>query len=175
VFQRNSQTSVFAGMGFMSVWLAALIGVLRFGVSEKIFSQANTDLANLAGFVGYPLIGLSFVNEFYGNKWDLRLAGGMLVAWEALTRSFLEKNRNNAKLLTNILFFVGPVASVSYQAHDYETLMVLVAFIIGAVVVTPHHENRIAGVRCVDWFHYILGATAYCFATGLIRLTNNRR
>jgi len=170
VFQRANTVNTFAGLGFLSVWLAALIGVLRFGVSEKLFTKANRDLANLAGFVGYPLIGLSFAVTHYKKEWDMSVALGVLVAWEALTRSFLEKNQDNAKLLTNIVFFVGPVAAVSFESGDLRTLAALASFVLAGVVVTPHHDNTIAGIRCVDWFHVIIGATAYFFASALVNL-----
>jgi hypothetical protein len=157
-----------AGLGFLSVWLAAIVGVLRFGVSEKLFEQANSDLANLAGFVGYPLIGMSFVaKHFKALDINVVFIGFMLVAWETLTRSFLERNKEAAKLVTNILFFVGPIIAVCQATEDYYTLGALIAFVLAGIVITPHHENRIFGVRCVDWFHYIIGSTACMFAQGL--------
>lgn len=154
----------------MSVWLAAIVGVLRFGVNEHLFQQANGNLADLAGFVGYPMIGMSFAaHHFSALHINVIFIAFILVAWEALTRSFLEKNKDAAKLATNIVFFVGPIAAVCQETDDYPTLAALVAFILAGIVVTPHHDNRILGVRCVDWFHYIIGATACVFARGLGR------
>lgn len=157
-----------AGLGFLSVWLAAIVGVLRFGVSEKLFQQANSDLANLAAFVGYPLIGMSFAAQHYTSL-DINVVfiGFMLVAWEALTRSFVESNKEAAKLATNIIFFVGPIAAVCHETKDYVTMGALAAFVVAGIVITPHHENRIGGIRCVDLFHVVIGVTAYMFAMGL--------
>lgn len=160
-----------AALGFLSVWLAAIIGVLRFGVSEKLFQQANSDLANLAGFVGYPLIGMSFVAQHYKDlNINVVFIGFMLVAWETLTRSFIDVNKDAAKLATNIVFFVGPIAAVCHETKDYQTLGALVAFVVAGIIITPHHDNRIAGVRCVDWFHVIIGVTAYFFVQGLLKV-----
>lgn len=157
-----------ASAGFVSVWLAAMVGILRFGVSEKLFAQANCDLADLAGFIGYPMIGMSFASRYLevdeSTVWGII---GMLVVWEAMSRSFLEKNRENAKLLTNIIFFVGPVFAASHTLKNPKILGALVSFVLAGIVITPHHHDRIMGVRCVDWFHYIIAATAVIFANEL--------
>ena len=162
---------IIASLGFISVWLAAIVGVMRFGISEKLFAQANSDLANLASNIGYPLIGLSYAAQnFTEINLDTSMivwVGVVLVFWEALTRSFLDKNRDNAKLLVNIVFFVAPVAASCRASQDYTTLGALIAFVLAGIVITPHHDNRILGVRCVDWFHYIIGVTAIFFANGL--------
>jgi hypothetical protein len=50
-------TSTMAGLGFALVAIAAFIGTLRFGVSARLFRPANEGLADLAAFVGLPLIG----------------------------------------------------------------------------------------------------------------------
>jgi len=157
-----------ASAGFVSVWLAAIIGVLRFGVSEKLFAQANCDLADLAGFVGYPMIGMSYAHQYLEVDESTVLGiVGMLVVWEAMTRSFLEKNRENAKLLTNIIFFVGPVFAASHTLENPKILGALVSFVLAGIAITPHHHDRIMGIRCVDWFHYIIAATAVIFANEL--------
>ena len=160
-----------ACLGFLSVWLAAMVGVLRFGVSEKLFEQPNRDLASFAAFVGYPLIGLSFADIQYPElKINVVIIGFVLVAWETMTRSFVEKNKELAKLATNIILFVGPIATVCHETKDVTTAAALLAFVLAGVAITPHHENRILGIRCVDWFHWIIGATAVVFARGLGRV-----
>jgi hypothetical protein len=41
-----------AALGFACVAEAALVGTLRFGFSERLLARANSDLADLAAFVG---------------------------------------------------------------------------------------------------------------------------
>lgn len=157
-----------AGLGFLSVWIAALVGVLRFGVSEKMFCKANQDLANVAGFVGFPVIGMSFVANHYKDlQLNLLMISGFMVALEAFTRSFLDKNRDNARICVNIIFFVAPIAAVCRETADFSTLIALITFVFSGIVITADHEKRIFGVRCVDWFHYSLGVTSYFIACGL--------
>ena len=42
-----------AALGNLIVAVAASVGVLRFGLSERIFAKANGDLADLAGALRY--------------------------------------------------------------------------------------------------------------------------
>ena len=56
----NAEPEGSAWLGFTLVAIASGVGTLRFGVSESLFSGANAKLADLAAFVGLPLVGLAY-------------------------------------------------------------------------------------------------------------------
>merc|ERR1711934_754741 len=69
---QTAQPQLPAWLGFALVALAAAVGTLRFGFYPSIFAQANDDLARLAGFLGLPLVGLSFAQ--LSGSWPLSAA-----------------------------------------------------------------------------------------------------
>ncbi len=140
--------------------------VLRFGFSESMFAEANSSLATQAAFIGLPCIGLCF--------WPLRITTSdkillilSLVVLEAGTRHLKEKAREIFKIWINIVFFIGPVIITSYLRHEFVSLLGAVLFVIAGIVITPARHKYIAGVRCENWFHYLIAIAAIMIAKGL--------
>ena len=103
-----------AAMGFGLVAVAATVGTLRFGASERLLAQANGDLADLAAFVGLPLVGRSFALRWLGedssfalcrasDTW-LLLAGAVVAS---LCRSLSAEQQELAKVIGIRLWGMG--------------------------------------------------------------------
>ena len=63
-----------AAIGFSTVALAGTVGVFRFGFSESLFAAANGYLADVAAFIGLPLVGFSIMqlyNESLPSAWGI--------------------------------------------------------------------------------------------------------
>ena len=95
-----------AAMGFGLVAVAATVGTLRFGASERLLAQANGDLADLAAFVGLPLVGRSFALRWLGEDSSFALCrasdtwllvAGAVVA--SLCRSLSAEQQELAKVI----------------------------------------------------------------------------
>ena len=71
-----AQSNVLAAYGFFLVALASGLGTVRFAFSESMFAQVNLDMAEVAAFVGLPLIGMTSLRPFvlsvlqYRWPWD---------------------------------------------------------------------------------------------------------
>jgi len=53
-----------ASLGLFTVGVAGSVGVLRFGLDEGTYATANGALADVAGFVGLPLVGVAFAAPY---------------------------------------------------------------------------------------------------------------
>jgi chromate transport protein ChrA len=152
--------------------MAATVGVYRFGFDEG-FAGANGDLADIAAFVGLPLVGIDYMAhrvdflQAYAAWFNSHSMVVALVMFEGLTRSMKKEVRELAKTLTNILFFVLPVAIGAYKSNDIHALFAIVAFVVAAIVITPDRNKYIFGFRCENWFHYIIALCAVLIAQGL--------
>lgn len=165
-----------AATGFIAVALAGFIGVLRFGFSESLFSRANGDLADIAAFVGLPLVGLSFMHTAsallplpWGRILDFNVVHvTMGLVWvEAMARSFPPQARELTKIFINLGMFVGPAGVALYMKQDYAALGGVVLFVLAGLVITADRHRYILGVRCENWFHYAIGVAAPLIAMGL--------
>jgi len=56
--------SLYAAIGFTLVAVAAAFGAARFGFSARIFRRANESVAELAAFIGLPLVGFAVAAQF---------------------------------------------------------------------------------------------------------------
>lgn len=139
--------------------------MLRFGFNETKFADANGALADFAGFVGLPCVGLTFLRNV------LRLQDtAMIVLFgcvEAITRGMHPKSREMAKICTNLGFFVVPVAVVSFQRQNYVSLGGVLLFVFAGLVITADRHSYILGVRCENWFHYCIGVAAILISLGI--------
>lgn len=173
-----------AATGFALVALAASVGVVRFGCSEAKFQGLNGALAELAGFVGMPLIGLSFANhtrnsDFFSylvlfntllREFPVQLTLGLVVL-ERLSNTFFPDNLSEfMKILTNLLFFITPCC-LFLQSGTFDEKMVtaLVLFLVGALLVGAERNRTLCGVRRENIFHYCIGTAAPLFALALVR------
>jgi hypothetical protein len=148
---------VMSSVGFLTVALAGFVGVLRFGFSESMFAQANGDLADVAGFVGLPIVGLSQVLSYRGNlslSWsafathDKVVMIMALVCMQAVSRSLSPAARELQKIVTNLLFFVVPTAIIAQQKESMDALLGIIVFALAGIVITADRHKCILGVRC---------------------------
>jgi hypothetical protein len=165
--------SCMAAVGFASVATAAAVGTYRFGFNES-FDRMNGDLADLAAFVGLPMVGLEYYKSIESNPLNIELNFELkivilfaLLTIEAITRSMHIKVRELLKTLINVLFFVSPVVAGSYLSQNYNALGGIIVFVIAAVVIEPDRHRRLLGIRREDWFHYLIGLAAPLVAQGL--------
>jgi hypothetical protein len=167
----NKQEYLGACCGMIIVGLAAMFGVLRFGISEHKFIGANKDVATMAKFVGLPLVGLDFGHSvLYGTPTPVLMVLVQLmclVLFETVTRS-LVSDREGLTVLFNLGLVISPVIYFAHIKNDVITLVAMIVFLIGALGIGDSFEKRIAGIRRVDWFHYIIGSTWFVLACRLI-------
>lgn len=158
-----------AAAGFALVALANFVGVLRFGYSETYFATVNGDLADLAAYVGLPLVGHHFASEWPLVQPYLPSPFPFVVGCAAiltLRKSAPDAVDDACRVLFNVLCFVAPVAVVSYQARDWTTFAGIVLFLVAAVPIGPDRHSTLLGVRRENIFHYALGVSALLLAHG---------
>lgn len=99
-----------ASLGFYIVACASLVGTMRFGFSESLFSKMNAGLARYAAYVGLPLIGLSTWDpESYHAK--LPSDGTLIVGYSLfyiMAESLPEELEKILPVLVNLCFFCRP-------------------------------------------------------------------
>ena len=143
--------------------------MLRFGFSEYRYADANGSLADFAGFVGLPVVGLTFLKRINGI--EMNLDDMMMVfcfaSIEAITRGVHAQKRNLSKILMNLAFFVTPVALYSIQNQKTVSLIGIILFVFAGLVVTADRHRTIMGVRCENWFHYLIAVAAFLISQGL--------
>jgi hypothetical protein len=157
-------------IGFITVAIAGAIGVLRFGFSESLFAKANGDLADLAAFVGLPLVGYSFALKgklFDTAMWNICILIMTLITLENISRSFTSQLRELSKIITNFVCFVIPVFMTCYANNDMIGLSAIGLFVFAGLVITADRHKLIFGVRCENWFHYCIGIAAVYIAKSL--------
>lgn len=157
-------------LGFLTVAVAGIAGVLRFGFSEAKYARANNGLADIAAFVGLPIVGLSFVQKMvnlgFGNSF-FPFVILFLSTVEVLTRCLPEKSRKLSIVILNVLFFILPIAFISYLKNDMGGVGGVVLFAVAGIVITSDRHRYILQVRCENWFHYCIGIAAYFIAQAL--------
>ena len=155
-----------AMLGFLTVCAAGTVGTARFAFDENL-ADLNSDLADVAAFVGLPLVGSSFFRGVMADKFEVYSFVVLLVMVEALTRTFGKELRDLSKVFTNLLFFVGPVAQANYFSQDWVPLLGITIFALAGIVITADRERYLFGVRRENLFHYAIGSAAVLIAMGL--------
>ncbi|CAM9932991.1 unnamed protein product, partial [Ectocarpus fasciculatus] len=134
---------VFAAAGFLTVAVAGAVGVLRFGFSETDFAAANGALADFAGFVGLPCVGLTFLRRV--PTMQLKAADSSIVIMlgciEAATRGMHPTKREQAKILVNVVFFVAPVVLAAVQNSNFQLLGGIALFVVAGLVITADRHR----------------------------------
>jgi len=173
-----------AALGFASVALAAAFGVLRYGVCPPGFRAANKAYANLAGFVGMPLVGYNSWKALGGvaafcnalQCCTAAKAGGdeidyivvVLVLFGAVSAGVkTPAGMDLARVAVNVVFFVAPVVFAAIAGANWALVASVAGYVFAAAVITPDEERCLFGVRRVNWFHYAIGAGAVGIAKGL--------
>uniref|UniRef100_A0A7S3C7I6 Uncharacterized protein n=1 Tax=Haptolina ericina TaxID=156174 RepID=A0A7S3C7I6_9EUKA len=160
-----------AAFGFIIVAVAASVGVLRFGLSEGLFAKANEDLAALAGFLGLPLVGLSFAKKWLALQIPCEQQIGFVVACAivcALAGSLPPKAKELALVVFNFFFFLLPVGGFSYANHDLQTGASIGLFAFAGIVVGADRYSYMLNIRRENIFHYLIAAASYGMSFGLV-------
>jgi len=152
-----------ASLGLVSVGVAGLSGVLRFGVDEANFRDANGALADLAGFAGLPLVGLAFITPHIrlATKADVTLCTLFsLLFLEAASRGVVDSQREALKVIVNVTLFILPLVHHAVKAGDASLAFAVAVFVTSTVVIGVDRHKLFLGMRCENWFHYCIGITA---------------
>ena len=157
-----------AAFGFLSVGVAATVGTYRFGFDEGS-AAANGDLADLAAFVGLPLVGRAFLPTAAYPATDVSLISFVMVLamWEAFSRSYGKEMRELCKVLTNVVLFVGPILMHSYKVKDHVLAASILLFAFAGIAIGGDRDRYLFGVRRENLFHYCIGVAAVGIAKGL--------
>lgn len=168
VWQRQDKS---AALGFLLVALAASVGVLRFGFAEKTFARCNGDLAHLSAFLGLPMVGFSFAQEWL--DWSPSCADAQIIivalcAVAAMANSLPCNVLEFFKVLFNAALFLLPVAGYSVARRNMVSGGGIALFSVAGILIGSDREKTIFGVRCENLFHYAIGAASYAIAWGLV-------
>lgn len=156
-----------AALGFWLVALAAAAGVLRFGYSESSFAAVNGHLAELATFLGLPLVGLHFARlaPYCAARAPESLPFAVFCAAVLSARRSLPDALDElAKVLFNVCCFVGPVAAAALARAEHRRLFGVALFVVAAVPVGADRHACLFGVRRENWFHYLIGLASLLIA-----------
>lgn len=158
-----------ASLGLLTVVLAACVGVLRFGFSDRLFAAANSNLAALAARVGLPLVGIAFAAKASAGAIApsavqmLCYVVGCMVVGE-LGKAAPAKAQEAVKIATGAVLFLLPGIWLAVARQDAGLAAGLALYLIGAVVIGPARHRFLLGMRREDWFHYCIGAASVVMA-----------
>ena len=128
----------FAAAGFGSVALAASVGTVRFALSERL-EPYNTLLADFAGAVGMPLIGVHFISELLAQP--LTLGAGVFIALALTALSMFNRSTGrdykSDETLLQVVTYIIPAAVWGVQQRSAHVLAALVVAIVGSLVIGP--------------------------------------
>jgi hypothetical protein len=168
-----------AAVGFGLVAIAATIGTLRFMGFQKTFAKANANLADLAAFVGLPMVGMDYMmmtTKFMGSDWPLLnylqhdfllCVIALLVFWRFSEGVFSASATTNLVTVLNLAVFVLPIVNHGISTGDQETLIAIGLFAFAGVFVGSDRKRCLLGVRRENWFHYMIGASSAMLAVRL--------
>lgn len=165
-----------AVFGFMMVVIAAAVGVVRFGFNDNL-ALLNENLADVAAFVGLPLVGLCFavrVPQFAAaaafvlfNTHNLLAFSLLLFVIETVANSSRFEVKNLLRTVVNVVFFILPTGARAWIAQDLLCALSISLFVLAGLVIAPNNHKSFLGVRCINWFHYCLGLSAVGIASSL--------
>ena len=167
-----------AALGFALVAIAAIVGTLRF-MGFQQFAKANANLADLAAFVGLPMIGMEYMmmtTNFMGNPWPfleylqqdmLICIVGLLIFWRFSEGVFSSNSTTNLVTVLNLAMFVLPIVNHGMATNDQETLIAVGLFAFAGVFIGSDRKRTILGMRRENWFHYFIGLSSTMLAVRL--------
>ena len=160
--------------GFLLVALAAITGAVRyaFGANTKPLSKLNKATADVAGYVGLPLVGLHYYRHSIHLQ-DLPAAVPLYfvlacVVNQSVGRLFdAENGREAHRVLTNVLVFLLPAISCGMLWGSNALLASTAIFALAGILVGPSLERRIFGIRRGVLFNTALGVAAVLMSSSL--------
>ena len=176
-----------AAIGLLYVAAAAAVGVLRFGFNGKLFAPANGAWAEVAGFIGLPLVGhaslqrlllgtpalltsattsqlVTFLTFLFQPSAYLSMLVLMYVAFKGYCS---EAGLSAARTGVAFTGFVLPLVVDGVLKGNYMLVSSVVLFLIAGIVVGADRHRYLVGVRRENWFHYLIAAAAVGIGSGL--------
>ena len=143
------------------------------------FAKANANLADLAAFVGLPMIGMDYMlmtPTFMGSPWpflqyiqrDMVLCiVGLLVFWRFSEGVFSSNAATSLVTVLNLCMFVLPIVNYGMARNDQETLIAVGLFAFAGIFIGSDRKRCILGVRRENLFHYCIGLSSAMLAVRL--------
>jgi len=180
-----NQTLQYATFGLLSVSIASISGIIRFGFSDTSDTDSiNGNLADLVAFVGLPLVGRSFLETFSkdrASQFDSNLVPIILslLSIEAISRPWLDSTsnpiRNVLTVLVNFVFFIAPVFIASYRHKEWCGITAATLYVLAGVVIGANLDDVKLGMRCVNWFHLCIAVAGALLGISLHRIDSIMR
>ncbi len=157
-FQRRDTEGYFGSMGLLTFVLAAIFGIVRFGIEPSIM-PVHQFFSNFAAYVGVPIIGVSFISiKIYRiNKFNyLYIAIALLILFNLFT--YFIKFPVYATLiggLANVGILIVGIRSISSEkiyalcAIGGSALTIIAGLFIGT-------DGAWFALLRIDLFHYVL-------------------
>ncbi|MCC6275873.1 MAG: hypothetical protein IT569_08440 [Leptospiraceae bacterium] len=157
-YQRKTTESFYASLGLLTFVLAAIFGIIRFGIQPSVL-PAHQFLSNFAAYVGVPLIGASFISfglyKISRNSF-LYIVISLLLLFNLFT--YVVKFPLYPIIvggLANLGILIAGIREIQLQ-KDYALCAIggsLLTILAGLLIGT---EGSWFGILRVDWFHYSL-------------------
>jgi len=187
-----------AATALMWIAITAAIGCLRFGYNETVFRPMHGHCSDIAGFSAIPIIGL----QFYGLDDEFCMLPLIIFPLSRLLRMkkgdevtrcpaadatfgpsetppchsrrcfYAVQVEQAAKIAVNVACFVLPVLLFAYETRDRICYLTCLVFVINGIFIGTDCHSYIFGVRRVNIFHYVLGASMCLMAVRLCRVFN---
>ena len=167
-----------AAIGFGLVAIASIVGTLRFMGFQQL-AKANANLADLAAFIGLPMIGMDYMlmtPTFMGSPWPflqyiqkdmLICVIGLLVFWKFSEGAFNANATTNLVIVLSLCTFVLPIVNYGMARNDQETLIAVGLFAFAGIVIGTDRQRCLLGMRRENWFHYCIGLSSAMLAVRL--------
>ena len=174
-----------AAAGLCIVALAAFCGIFRFGVAIQPWQPIHAAFAELAAFVGFPLIGqklrLQHLHPALGLHdvlSDPAVDVAMVVVLYTLARSSpagrSEAGLDAFRTIFVILGFVGPALFQAFGSTEgrgaFKNQLLgasVLLFVAVGLVAGADRSRSLIGFRRENWFHYVAALAAVGIGAGL--------
>lgn len=157
-FQRRDTEGYFASMGLLTVVLAAIFGVVRFGIEPSIAST-HQFFSNFAALVGVPTLGISFISiRIYKiNRYQFLYISISLLLLFNLFTYFIKFPAYSIIIggVANIGIFISGIRILSTDKKNalYAIAGSLLTILAGLAIGT---DGAWLGILRIDLFHYVL-------------------
>lgn len=159
-----------ACLGFALVAAAAAVGTARFGCSARLFRPGNEALAELAAFVGLPLVGSAAVLRNAGAYFsgvDPTAFAVSLAAVGAVVRGLPTSAAEAVRTVLVAATFIVPVVIDGVLRGDAVMAGCGLLFAAAGLAVRPERHTFLLGLRREDWFHAMIATASVGIALRL--------
>jgi hypothetical protein len=161
--------------GFLLVAFAASAGVVRYAVNvnSPTLAALNRSLADTAGYVGLPLVGLHYLRQVEAAQ---ALAVVPSLVWvvgfavnQAVGNIFAAgPARDLHRVVSNAVFFIAPTLLCGIAWRGASVVIVAVAvFALAGILIGPIVDKRLFGIRREVLFNISLGVASVLLSSRL--------